>query len=56
MPKFNACDNAIIVEHEDGRREETLLVTGGSFSKSGLAREIADILNRHYNKSKGGST
>jgi len=51
MPKFNAVDNEIHVEHEDGKRERTLLVVGGSFSKVGLAREIADVLNRHYDKS-----
>lgn len=51
MPKFNACDNEIYVEHEDGKREKTLLVVGGSFSIVGLAREIASVLNRHYDKS-----
>ncbi|AUQ62146.1 hypothetical protein [Phaeobacter inhibens] len=50
MPKFNAVDNEIHVKHDDGRREKTLLVVGGSFSKVGLAREIADVLNRHYDR------
>lgn len=48
MPKFNAVDNEIMVEHDDGKRERSLVVVGGSFSKVGLAREIAEILNRHY--------
>lgn len=51
MPKFNASDNEIYVTHDDGTRERTLLVVGGSFSKVGLAREIAEVLNRHYDKS-----
>jgi UDP-N-acetylglucosamine:LPS N-acetylglucosamine transferase len=50
MPKFNAVDNEIYVTHEDGQKVRTLVVVGGSFSIVGLAREIADALNRHYDK------
>jgi len=51
MPKFNAVDNEIYVREDDGSESvRTLVVVGGSFSKVGLAREVADILNRHFNK------
>lgn len=50
MPKFNAVDNEIYVTHEDGQKVRTLVVVGGSFSIVGLAREIAEVLNRHYDK------
>lgn len=51
MPKFNAVDNEIYVKHDDGNREKTLLVVGGSLFKASLASEIAEVLNRHYNQS-----
>tara|TARA_R110002126_G_scaffold16615_1_gene66276 strand:+ start:3990 stop:4148 length:159 start_codon:yes stop_codon:yes gene_type:complete len=51
MPVFNAVDNEIYVKaDDDSERVRTLVVVGGSFSKVGLAREVADILNRHFNK------
>lgn len=51
MPIFNAVDNEIYVRQDKGDKPvKTLQVVGGSFSKVGLAREIADVLNRHYNK------
>jgi len=50
MPTFNAVDNEIYVTHDDGQKVRTLVVVGGSFSKVGLAREVAEVLNRHYGK------
>jgi len=49
MPKFNAVDNEIYVrDGDDENPVRTLVVVGGSFSKVGLAREVAEILNRHF--------
>ena len=48
MLTFNAVNNEIYVRDEGEESVRTLVVVGGSFSKVGLAREIVDILNRHY--------
>ncbi len=48
LPTFHAIDTEIYVRRGDETPVKTLRVVGGSFSHSGLAQEIADILNRHY--------
>ena len=50
MPRFNAVDNEIYVTNKGGQKEKVIVVVGGSFSLVGLAREIADVLNRTYDK------
>lgn len=48
--QFHSVDNDIYVRRDDEDAVKTLTVVGGSFSKVGLAREIADVLNRHYGR------
>lgn len=47
-PTFHAIDTEIYVQRGEERPVKTLRVVGGSFSLSGLAKEVAEILTRHY--------
>lgn len=47
---FAAIGEDIFVKRGDESPVKTLKVVGGSFSRHGLAEEIADVLNKHYSE------